>query len=68
MLFYEEALDAQLGRWQWQNPLVCAMVSGFVIVNFTRAGPGFEAVRTALRPVVAALAALEPPASALAAE
>ena len=31
-------------------------------------GPGFEAVRTALRPVVAALATLEPPASALAAE
>lgn len=31
-------------------------------------GPGFEAVRTALRPVIASLCALEPPASALAAE
>ena len=43
-LFFEEIMDEEFHRWQWQNPLICCMVAGFVIVNFTRAGEGFHDV------------------------
>ena len=43
-LFFEELVDAELRRWEWQNPLICCMIAGFVIVNWTRAGEGFHAV------------------------
>ena len=41
-LFFEELVDAELRRWEWQNPLICCMIAGFVIVNWTRAGESFH--------------------------
>ena len=41
-LFFEELMDEEFQRWEWQNPLICCMIAGFVIVNFTRAGEGFH--------------------------
>ena len=41
-LFFEELVDEELRRWEWQNPLICCMIAGFVIVNWTRAGEGFH--------------------------
>ena len=43
-LFFEEETDEDLGWKTWQNPLICCMVAGFVMVNYTRAGAGFEEV------------------------
>ena len=41
-LFFEELVDEELRRWEWQNPLICCMIAGFVIVNWTRAGESFH--------------------------
>lgn len=43
-LFFEEQLSDKFGDAQWQNPLIVCMVAGFVMVNFTQGGLGFNEI------------------------
>ena len=44
LLFFEEKTEESMGHSSWQNPLIACMVAGFVMVNYTSAGAGFEEV------------------------
>ena len=52
LLFFEEEMAAELDLSDWLNPLICTMVAGFTIVNYTNAGKPFhEAVDSLSGPI-----------------
>ena len=52
LLFFEEEMAAELDTSDWLNPLICTMVAGFTIVNYTNAGKAFhEAVDSLSGPI-----------------
>ena len=42
LLFFEEQMSEELHLSDWLNPLICTMVAGFTIVNYTQAGKPFH--------------------------
>ena len=42
LLFFEEEMSQELNLSDWLNPLICTMVAGFTIVNYTQAGKPFH--------------------------